>query len=263
VILRSITRHVRDQNWVAVGIDFFIVVIGVFIGIQVANWNEVRREDAAGRAYLERIQDDLAVDRSTLEDRGRFWNVVQNYGEDALGYLEEGALVEDSAWKTLLALYHATQVWGFFVYEPTYREMISAGDLGLIPDPELRRALGDYYGVSFDQKSFVFQLIPAYRDTVRGMTAWGTQNYIWSSCFEFTGLDQYRLLDCDSPMSEDQVQLQLEQFAARTEVVEQLRNWLRNLELMQIWREQMIEVSSDLDRSIDRSVDKVAGETAG
>ena len=44
MILRSVTKHVRDQNWFAVGIDFLIVVVGVFIGIQVANWNEAQTE---------------------------------------------------------------------------------------------------------------------------------------------------------------------------------------------------------------------------
>ena len=66
MILRSVMKHVHDQNWFAVFLDFVIVVVGVFIGIQVANWNEARREDSAGRAYLDRIREDLAVDRSTL-----------------------------------------------------------------------------------------------------------------------------------------------------------------------------------------------------
>ena len=44
MLLRRITKHVKDQNWLAVGIDFFIVVVGVFIGIQVANWNDARVE---------------------------------------------------------------------------------------------------------------------------------------------------------------------------------------------------------------------------
>jgi len=43
MLLRRITQHVRNQNWFAVFIDFFIVVVGVFIGIQVANWNEERK----------------------------------------------------------------------------------------------------------------------------------------------------------------------------------------------------------------------------
>ncbi|MDT8442447.1 MAG: DUF6090 family protein, partial [Desulfuromonadales bacterium] len=44
MILRRVIEHVKDQNWFAVGIDFVIVVVGVFIGIQVANWNEAQAE---------------------------------------------------------------------------------------------------------------------------------------------------------------------------------------------------------------------------
>jgi len=40
MLLRSVIKHVKTQNWFAVILDFFIVIIGVFIGIQVANWNE-------------------------------------------------------------------------------------------------------------------------------------------------------------------------------------------------------------------------------
>ena len=35
MILRRVTEHVKAQNWFAVAIDFVIVVVGVFIGIQV------------------------------------------------------------------------------------------------------------------------------------------------------------------------------------------------------------------------------------
>ncbi len=50
MILRSLTKHVKDQNWFAVAIDFLIVVVGVYIGIEVANWNEARQDH---QAYLE------------------------------------------------------------------------------------------------------------------------------------------------------------------------------------------------------------------
>ena len=254
MILRSITKHVRDQNWFAVGIDFIIVVVGVFIGIQVANWNETRQDEATGYAYLSRIQEDLAVDRAVLEERGAFWTATKSYGEAALRYLEEGVLLNDSEWDTVLAFYHATQVWGFLLYDSTYREMISAGNLGLIPDPDLRRTLGDYYSAGFDQKQFVFQMIPDYRDTVRGMTPWAIQNYIWASCVEAPGLDEYRLLDCESPVSAERARQFLDRLQGRAEVVEQLRNRLRNLELMNSWGAQLIDASNELDRRIVDSV---------
>lgn len=55
MILRRVMEHVRDQNWAAVGIDFCIVVIGVFFGIQVANWNDARAEERRGSAYAGRL----------------------------------------------------------------------------------------------------------------------------------------------------------------------------------------------------------------
>jgi hypothetical protein len=39
MLLRRMTQHVTDQNWFAVGLDFVIVVAGVFLGIQIGNWN--------------------------------------------------------------------------------------------------------------------------------------------------------------------------------------------------------------------------------
>ena len=59
MLLRRVMKHVRDQNWFAVGIDFLIVVTGVFIGIQVSNWNEVRKEGADRQLYIAQLISDL------------------------------------------------------------------------------------------------------------------------------------------------------------------------------------------------------------
>jgi hypothetical protein len=44
MILRRLTENLRAQNWTAIAIEFLIVVIGVFFGTQVANWNQGRIE---------------------------------------------------------------------------------------------------------------------------------------------------------------------------------------------------------------------------
>jgi hypothetical protein len=33
MLLRRVMKHVKDQNWTTVALDFMIVVVGVFIGI--------------------------------------------------------------------------------------------------------------------------------------------------------------------------------------------------------------------------------------
>ena len=47
MLLRRISEHVKDQNWTAIALDFVIVVIGVFMGIQLGSWNAARAERAA------------------------------------------------------------------------------------------------------------------------------------------------------------------------------------------------------------------------
>ena len=76
MLLRSITKHVRDQNWFAVGLDFFIVVIGVFIGIQVANWNDARSDEHNYQNAMVRLAeenfdtlDELEAFRPAVEER--------------------------------------------------------------------------------------------------------------------------------------------------------------------------------------------------
>ncbi|EED35988.1 conserved hypothetical protein [Luminiphilus syltensis NOR5-1B] len=59
MLLRRITEHVRNQNWVAVGIDLLIVIVGVVIGIQVANWNDQRQLRISDGVLLERLKDDF------------------------------------------------------------------------------------------------------------------------------------------------------------------------------------------------------------
>lgn len=44
MILRRITEHLKSQNWFAVAIEFVIVVVGVFMGLQVQDWNDQRKQ---------------------------------------------------------------------------------------------------------------------------------------------------------------------------------------------------------------------------
>ena len=61
MLLRRITKHVKDQNWFAVGLDFLIVVFGILIAFQITNWSEARKEDTLERQYLERLRNDIAL----------------------------------------------------------------------------------------------------------------------------------------------------------------------------------------------------------
>ena len=67
MLLRRISKHVKDQNWFAVFIDFAIVVIGVFIGLQVANWNDTQSTKAELRASLERLDKEITHNMELID----------------------------------------------------------------------------------------------------------------------------------------------------------------------------------------------------
>ena len=67
MILRRVIQHVKNQEWTAIWIDLVIVVVGVFIGIQVANWNEDRASRNAEARHLEEIAEDLRADIAIFE----------------------------------------------------------------------------------------------------------------------------------------------------------------------------------------------------
>ncbi|MEM7327417.1 MAG: hypothetical protein AAF437_01680 [Pseudomonadota bacterium] len=61
MLLRRITQHVKDQNWFAVVLDFVIVVFGVFMGFQVQQWNEHRKNLSDTHEYLARLAADMEI----------------------------------------------------------------------------------------------------------------------------------------------------------------------------------------------------------
>jgi hypothetical protein len=68
MILRRVMEHVKAQNWFAVAIDFVIVVVGVFIGIQVSNLNAARAEAAAFERKLSAVQMEMSENLERFEE---------------------------------------------------------------------------------------------------------------------------------------------------------------------------------------------------
>ncbi len=53
MILRRITQHMKDQNWLAVGLDFVIVVLGVLFALMAEQWlrSGQQRSDLRGAEF--------------------------------------------------------------------------------------------------------------------------------------------------------------------------------------------------------------------
>lgn len=117
MILRNITEHLRRQDWVAVAIEFVIVVLGVFVATQVSNWNEEREARARAEVYGARLSDDLRYEAWQTEFLITYYGEVLINAERAVGALTDGPRLSDE--QLLVSTYRASQ----YLYYGTRRDL--------------------------------------------------------------------------------------------------------------------------------------------
>ncbi|NNC36466.1 MAG: hypothetical protein HKO02_03335 [Hyphomonadaceae bacterium] len=181
MLLRSITKHVRDQNWFAVFLDFFIVVAGILIAFQITNWNDARKEEQAARVYVERIRDDLMANREDLQQRAIYFSQTRDHALSALAALDRPP--ETLGKDFLIDVYQATQALPRTFGRDTYDEIISAGETNTITDTSIRKMFANFYRGIEAPLAILSQTVH-YREIIRSKMPYKTQAAIRADCAE-------------------------------------------------------------------------------
>jgi hypothetical protein len=146
MLLRRVAEHAKAQNWFAVALDFLIVVVGVFVGIEMANWNQARQDRQEERRYYGQLLVDLRADLQTLERAEVRADRHDEAAQLVIDRLSGKALSQASPGRMAKAI----QLAGF-IYIPhasrgTYDELISTGNLRLLRNSQLKSHIAHYYG---------------------------------------------------------------------------------------------------------------------
>jgi hypothetical protein len=174
-----IASYLKDQNWTAVGIEFLVVVIGVFLGLQVDNWNKSRIERNNVQTYYVRLIEDLRTNENSLLAHQAYYQNVRSHGEAALAALQTPQ--ENLGEQFLIDLYQATQIWLIVFNRVAYDEILSVGAMSTIPDVDARSRLANYY-VAVDAVSTQLRDMNTYREIVRAHMPIEVQRRIETDC---------------------------------------------------------------------------------
>ena len=144
MILRRISENVRSQNWFTVAVEFVIVVVGVFLGLQVQDWNEARKERIEEQGLLSRLH----VETLELLEKQREELVGLN--ERAGVFMGVNPVLFSQEPSRVISNLECRHILASHVFRrppdelPVLDEMLSTGRFDLLQDEDIKEHLRNY-----------------------------------------------------------------------------------------------------------------------
>ena len=141
MLLRRLTTHVRSQNWFAVGLDFIVVVAGIFVGSQADAWNAERKDRVRERATLEQLYSDFSTNGVQITSMVDFHADKVDELTFTMDLITRGELAADEVRRFRNAFVSMYQLPPLGATMGGYDAMIASGDFALIQDQKLKSML--------------------------------------------------------------------------------------------------------------------------
>jgi len=193
MILRRIAENLRAQNWTNVAIELAIVVVGVFIGMEVSNWNQSRIERRETERMLEQLVPELESQMEFVDSVRTYYATARGYGERALAAWNGDRKLSDDQF--VIAAYQASQITGIGTNAENWALTFGGEQLRNIDDPKVRRNIellvtSDYAPISINAAA------TPYREQVRRIIPIAVQDRIRRECGDrfLTGKASYVLV---------------------------------------------------------------------
>lgn len=191
---RQLLKSLRERDWTSLGLEVVILVLGVFLGMEAANWNEDRQNRALADSYMERLAADLEAELTIWEDFLSYFSTTRDHARSALDAFV--ARDEGLDQTFLVDLYQASQERSLSTRRATYEELVATGGLEYIPNQDLRAVLAIHYDLS-ERREFTIMERSDYREVLRSNMDHRVQAAIVESCgdryvphpFGFVGIE--------------------------------------------------------------------------
>lgn len=167
MILRHLADAIRGQNWFTVLIELAVVVVGIFLGLQIDDWNERRKENSLERGYIERLEAEVNANIAVYQTAIQKAEKTDRLYRDYFDYLHDPAVASPGE-SELLAVLCRVGIKSRLRFDNTvYDELVSTGRLDIIGYIELTRSLKTYWTVQVSAAQGIAQLAPINRQTFR------------------------------------------------------------------------------------------------
>ena len=216
--------NVRAQDWLAITIELAIVIIGVFIGIQVANWNEKRLERHETQRMLTRLKPELRNLLDLYASARTYYATIRDYAATAFAGWRSDPKISDRDF--VVAAYQASQIYARFgTNNATWATIFGADRLRTIDDPVIRNNLA--FLMYSDTTQIAEGVDTPYRQNVRRVIPVEIQDAIRAECGDRSPPDNPQLFflprSCDLDVPQAAAATAAAALRARPQLVDDLR----------------------------------------
>jgi len=223
MIFKRVYAKLRAQDWSAIAIEFAIVVLGVFVGTWVANWNQERLSKAETHRLLVQLKPevDRIIDFAT--NTRAYYATSHRFGDTAFKGWAGDPSVSDREF--VIAAYQASQIHGLSS-NPSWALIFGGDQLRNVDDLTIRRPLGRLMTFNVEQLN-VNNIATPYRSNVRAIIPDDIQIAIRRSCGDQLDVEtsDLRLPEtCDIALDPARTAQTAADLRAHPELVGQLRS---------------------------------------
>lgn len=225
MIIKRIAESVKALDWFVVFVEVMVVVVGIFIGLQVDDWNKERTFHRTETELLGELKREL--DASILLTEGRLSSYKQaaEAGSRSLNFISSGTSCDAECWPVLLDFLHASQWQGVQVRKSTYENMRT---LGMPSNRAIIDAVEAYLSTTRSNVEF-YAVLPYYRSLVRRLVPLEVQEHYWEHCYSaVNGLELYKM-DCPMDISTDFISQTVENIVGNEEIKPHLTEWTSSI----------------------------------
>lgn len=183
MFVRRMISYFHGQTWTpkeftAVGVDLVIVVLGVFIATQVADWSAREADKRRGEVYLRQLAAEIETDQAARHRMIRYYAAVNE------GAVRTNALLEQSSpdsRELVMNAYRATEYMYSATTRSTWDEIVASGDVALIPNG-VRGPIESYLRIDSALGLRTTFNSSAYRQITRRLITYEVQNAMRANC---------------------------------------------------------------------------------
>ncbi|PCJ49194.1 MAG: hypothetical protein COA74_06415 [Gammaproteobacteria bacterium] len=143
MILKRLAEGIKNQDWFVVTIEIMIVVIGIFIGLQVNDWNETRKNHNLEARFMSELTAEIHREIDSLENKINRINKRIDILVDSIIIIQNNdpssRLSHEQCLGILLS--HIVIMDVDFVGLLSYAALSETGNIGIISDFNLHSAL--------------------------------------------------------------------------------------------------------------------------